>query len=247
MKKCAFLTVMALVFGLSAAEPRCAWRGFMLDEARHFFGKEVVKSYLDRMARLKLNVFHWHLADDQGWRIDLPGMPELVKYGAVRPSSPTPGMNDDSDGKPYGPFFYTVDDLKEVVAYAGRLGIRVVPEIEIPGHVRAFLAAHPEFACRPDAFPRTAWNHWGITEDVICAGNDEALAFYERVLDKVMEIFPGEFIHIGGDECPRTRWKACPKCQARMKASGFWWPASPPGRRLRAIRRRCPISWRCRC
>ena len=222
LRKLSFaLAAVSVSLGLSAAEPKFAWRGFMLDEARHFFGKEVVKSYLDRMAALKLNVFHWHLADDQGWRLDLPGMPELVKYGAARPSSPTPGMNDDSDNTPYGPFFYTVDDVKEVLAHADKLGIRVVPEIEIPGHMRAFLAAHPEFACRPDAFPRTAWCHWGITEDVICAGNDAALAFYERVLDEVMKIFPGEFIHIGGDECPKTRWKACPKCQARMKAEGL--------------------------
>ena len=133
------------IFILSAsAAPRFAWRGFMLDEARHFFGKETVKAYLDRMAELKLNVFHWHLTDDQGWRIDIPGMPELVKYGAVRPSSPTPGNDCDTDDTPYGPFFYTVGDIREVIAHASARGITIVPEIDFPGHTRALLAAHPE-------------------------------------------------------------------------------------------------------
>jgi len=193
--------------------PAYAWRGFHLDEARHFFGKETVKDYLDHLHRLRLNVLHWHLTDDQGWRLDVPGFPELVKYGAVRSST-------DGDGKTYGPFFYTAADVKEIVAYASARGIRVVPEIEIPGHVRALLAAHPEFSCTGD-LKREAWTEWGICEDVLCAGNETAVAYYERVLDAVMAMFPSEFIHIGGDECPKKRWKACPKCQARMKALGL--------------------------
>ena len=206
-----------------AAPLRYGWRGFMLDECRHFFGKDVVKKYLDRMAALNLNVFHWHLTEDQAWRLDIPGMPELVKYGAARSSTPTPGKNEDSDGKPYGPFFYTADDVREIVDYAAARGIRVVPEIELPGHARALLAAHPEFACEGvgEKLVREPWTHFGICTDVLCAGNDEALKFYERVFDEVMKMFPGEFIHIGGDECPKDNWKKCPKCQARIKALGL--------------------------
>ena len=197
-------------------------RGFMLDEARHFFGKETVKAYLDRMAQLGYNSFHWHLTDDQGWRIDLPGMPELVRFGATRPHSPLPGGADDSsDGIPYGPFFYSVADLKEVVSHAAALGIRVVPEIDLPGHVRALLAAHPEFSCVGESLPREPWCCYGVCSEVLCAGNDEALAFCKGILDAVMEIFPSEFIHVGGDECPKARWKACPKCQARLKREGL--------------------------
>ena len=200
---------------------RFAWRGLMLDEARHFFGKETVKAYLDRMAELKLNVFHWHLTDDQGWRIDIPGMPELVKYGAVRPSSPTPGNDTDTDDTPYGPFFYTVEDIREVIAHASARGITVVPEIDFPGHTRALLAAHPEFACESANLNRVPWCNYGVCNDVICAGNEEALCAYERILDAVIAIFPGAYVHIGGDECPKVRWKACPKCQARIKAEGL--------------------------
>ena len=195
--------------------------GFMLDEGRHFFGKETVKAYLDRMARLGYNTFHWHLTDDQGWRLDLPGMPELVRYGAVRPHSPLPGGSDDaSDNTPYGPFFYSVPALKEVVAYAAERSIRGVPEIDLPGHVRALLAAHPEFSCAGESLPREPWCRYGVCEEVLCAGNDEALAFCKRILDAVLDIFPSEFIHVGGDECPKVRWKACPKCQARLRKEG---------------------------
>lgn len=140
--------------------PRYSWRGFMLDEARHFFGKEKVKELLDLMAERKMNVFHWHLTDDQGWRVDLPGLPELVRYGAVRSCSPKRGQEVERDGTPYGPFFYSADDVREVVAYAAARGIDVVPELDVPGHCRALLAAHPEFACVPREElrdPRTTW------------------------------------------------------------------------------------------
>ena len=171
---CASL-VLALSF--SAGAESYAWRGFHFDEARHFFGKETVKDYLDHMHRLGLNRFHWHLADDQGWRLDVPGFPELVKYGAARASTPLPGDEQKSDGKPYGPFFYTPEDISEIVLYAAERGIEIVPEIEIPGHCRALLAAHPEFSCAGD-LKREPWNVWGVCEDVICAGNEEALAYY---------------------------------------------------------------------
>ena len=145
---------------------RCAWRGLLLDEARHFFGKDAVKALLERMAEHGLNVFHWHLTDDQGWRLDLPGMPELVRFGAMRASSPRPGEDASSDGVPYGPFFYTARDIREIVGFAGALGIRVVPEIDLPGHVRALLAAHPELACEGAEFPREPLCTWGVCEDV---------------------------------------------------------------------------------
>lgn len=214
---------MGSALAASAEGGAYAWRGFHFDEARHFFGKETVKDYLGLLGRLRFNVFHWHLTDDQGWRLDVPGFPELVKYGAVRSSTPLPDDGNDKsvgDGRKYGPFFYTPEDVKEIVAFASVRGIRVVPEIEIPGHMRAFLAAHPEFSCKGDLAPE-AWTEWGVCEDVICAGNEEAVAYYERVLDAVMQMFPSEFVHIGGDECPKTRWKSCAKCQARMKALGL--------------------------
>ena len=211
--------------------PRYPWRGVHLDECRHFFGKEVVKGILDKMATYKLNRFHWHLTEDQGWRIDVPGYPELVKYGAVRPESPKPGFHVSKPGKgnrdkmdhtPYGPFFYTEADLREIVAYAAERHIQVVPEIELPGHVYAALAAYPEFACKPENLrrrqPRTVW---GIEPDVLCIGNDKAVKFMEDVLDYVCKVFPGNVIHIGGDECPSVRWKDCPKCKARMAANGI--------------------------
>ena len=213
--------------------PRYAWRGVLLDEARHFFGKEIVKRLIGLMAQHKLNVLHWHLTDDQGWRIDIPGHPELVRYGAVRPRSvafgtharwlpPGQKIEFDYNTEAYGPYYYTVGDVKEVLAFARRHHVKVVPEIELPGHVRAFLAAHPECSCRGKDLPREPRCGWSIEEDVLCVGNDEPVRIFEEILDRVCEMFPDSpFIHIGGDECPRTRWKACAKCQARIKAEGL--------------------------
>ena len=211
--------------------PRYQWRGFHLDECRHFFGKEVVKEIFDLMARYKLNRFHWHLTEDQGWRIDVPGYPELVKYGAVRPASVKHGKKavkgnkadaDKFNGVKYGPYFYTEADLREIVAYAKERHIQIVPEIELPGHVYAALAAYPQYACYPEnlaaRIPRLVW---GIEKDVLCLGNDEAIKFMENILDYVCKIFPDDVIHIGGDECPQVRWQTCPKCQARIKAEGL--------------------------
>ena len=200
--------------------PAYRWRGVMLDEGRHFFGKTAVKDILARMSALKMNVFHWHLTEDQGWRLDIPGMPELVKYGAVRPHSWKTYTEKEPDGKPYGPFLYTPDDVREIVEYAKGMKIRVIPEIELPGHARALLAAHPEFSCTGE-HPRHPWTETGVTEEVLCAGNDEAIRYLERVFDRVVEMFPDEVVHIGGDECPKAHWKACPKCQARMKKLGL--------------------------
>ena len=203
--------------------PRFAWRGVMFDDCRHFFGKEAVKRTLDAMAAHKMNVFHWHLTEDQAWRLVVPKFPELVTYGAVRSQSEYPdglGKNRALDGTPYGPYYYTEADIKEVLAYAKARHIRVVPEIELPGHAVAAIAAYPNLCCRGQLVPREPWPKWGISDDIFCAGNDDAIRFLEQVLDYVVSIFPDEVVHIGGDEAPKARWNACPKCQARMKAVG---------------------------
>ena len=217
--------------------PAFRWRGFMLDEGRHFFGKEVVRRLLDAMAMHKLNVLHWHLTEDQGWRLDVPGLPELAKYGSVRPSSPRRGallkrlperyrFAIDQNTEPYGPYFYTRADLKEIVDYAAARHITVVPEVDLPGHTLSALAAYPNLACVPtNIVPRAAGTVWGIYPDVLCLGNDETVRFIEKVLDYVCEVFPSKVIHIGGDECPSVRWEKCPKCRARMAAEGL----SKPG------------------
>ena len=202
--------------------PEYPWRGVMLDEGRHFFGKEAVLRLLEQMALLKLNVFHWHLTEDQGWRIELPGFPELIEWGATRPSSPIRPTQNTPDGIPYGPCFYTADEIREIVDFAARLHIRVVPEIEFPGHIRALLAARPDFLCHGFTLDeRAPWPSYDICKDVLCVGNDEAIRYLEAIFDEVLALFPGDVIHIGGDEAPVDHWKDCPLCQARMKAEGL--------------------------
>ena len=207
--------------------PQYPWRGVHLDEARHFFGKAEVLRLLDQMAYHKMNVFHWHLTDDQGWRLQLEGFPELIEWGARRPTFFRYRSPGEQDGKPYGPFFYTKEDVKEILLAAEARHIRVIPEIELPGHCAALMAAHPEFCCLGKLERRVPFDRIGITKDVLCVGNDEAIRFYERIFDEVCKLFPGEYIHIGGDECPTDRWKECPKCQARLKSIG--------GREIREI------------
>ena len=202
--------------------PAYPWRAMSLDVSRHFFGKETVKRLLDVMAEYKYNVFHWHLVDDQGWRLEIKRYPKLVEYGAVRPESPSRGNYLKPNGEKYGPFYYTQDDVREILAYAKERHITVMPEIELPGHSRAALAAYPELSCVGAALqPRTPWTVWGISEEVYCAGNDAAIKFLEDVLDEVCGLFDSPVVHIGGDECPRVRWQECPKCQARVKAEGL--------------------------
>ena len=208
--------------------PAYKWRGIHFDDCRHFFGKQTLKKTLDVMARYKLNRLHWHLTDDQGWRLDIPGYPDLVKYAAVRSSSPRHGEHPHfsqpkdrqlaaSDGVRYGPFYYTEEDVREIVAYADERHIQIVPEIELPGHFQAVFAAYPEFACCPENVQeRDPLCVWGISNEVMCLGNDGAVKFMENVLDYVCRVFPGNVVHIGGDECPQMRWKTCPKCQARI-------------------------------
>ena len=205
--------------------PLYRWRGIHWDDGRHFFGKKAVLKQLELMARYKLNKFHWHLTEDQGWRIQIDKYPELTTWGATRDASPKRGTYNVPDGKKYGPFFYTKADIREILKRAAELHIDVMPEIEIPGHTRSIIAAYPELGC--PAFPlekRTCWTEWGICEDVICAGNDKVLQFYYDVLDEVCELFPYAVINMGGDECPDRNWAKCPKCQARMKELGFTKP-----------------------
>ena len=205
--------------------PAFGYRGFHLDEARHFFGKAEVKKLIEEMSRLKLNRFHWHLTDDQGWRIELKKYPELVQYGATRPQSPVKGplWQRKKDGVPYGPYFYTEEEIREIVAYAAARHVVIVPEIDLPGHCQGLLAGYPWMLCEGGRLkPRAARDNWWLAGiRTLCIGNDEALAQVEGILEEVMKLFPGEYIHFGGDECPTHYWEKCPKCRARMQAEGL--------------------------
>ena len=216
-----------------ADAPAFPWRGWLLDVCRHWFPKEDVLAFLDVMTLHKMNVFHWHLTEDQAWRLPVDGYPELTEFGAARPYSPdlaearwrkVRGWVGDAGTPAYGPYAYTRQDVAEILAYAKARHIRVVPEIDMPGHMRAFLAAYPDLGCCADALAtnRVPRATWGVETDVLCLGNDRAVAVALDVLDKVCDMFPdSDVIHIGGDECPTTRWESCPKCLARMKAEGL--------------------------
>jgi alpha-L-fucosidase len=200
--------------------PRFQWRGLMLDVGRYYMPVEFIKEFIDLLAMHKLNTFHWHLTEDQGWRIEIKKYPKLSTVAATRAESPVYGDRNKGDGTPYGPFFYTQDEIREIVAYAAERHVTVVPEIELPGHSLAALAAYPELGCTGGPYqPRT---RWGVEDDVYCAGSEKVFAFLEDVLTEVLELFPSEFIHIGADECPKARWKTCPKCQARIKDEGLY-------------------------
>jgi hexosaminidase len=199
--------------------PRFRWRGLLLDPARHFIPLEFVKKFVDVMAMHKLNHLQIHLTDDQGWRIEIKKHPRLSSIGSLRKESPRHGNRKQGDGTPYGPFYYSQEQIRDLVAYARKRHVTLVPEIEIPGHFLAAIAAYPELSCRGQ--PVEVRTRWGIEPDILCPGNDKAVAFAQDVLAEVCELFPGRFIHIGGDEAPRQRWKACPKCQARIKAAGL--------------------------
>ncbi len=197
-------------------QPHYRWRGMLLDCGRHFMPKEFVKRYIDLLAYHKMNVLHWHLTEDQGWRIEIKKYPKLTEIGAWRDA--TRDSEQPRDGQRYGGF-YTQDDVREIVAYAASRHITIVPEIEMPGHSVAALAAYPELSCTGE--PLEVMTQWGIHRDVYCAGNEQVFEFLEDVLTEVMELFPSEYIHVGGDESPKDRWKTCPKCQARIKAEGL--------------------------
>lgn len=199
--------------------PKFAWRGMHLDVCRHFFTVEEVKQYIDYLAMYKLNTFHWHLTDDQGWRIEIKKYPKLTQIGSKRKESMIGAYVDDTyDGKPYGPYFYTQEQIKDVVKYAQERHITVVPEIEMPGHALAALSAYPELACNKGPFE--AATKWGVFDDVFCP-KDETFTFLENVLDEVIQLFPSQYIHIGGDECPKTRWKECAHCQDLIKKNNL--------------------------
>lgn len=195
--------------------PRFSWRGMHLDVSRHFFGVDFVKKYIDLLAMYKMNVFHWHLTDDQGWRIEIKKYPKLTQVGAWRNGSMIGHYNEQKwDTIRYGGF-YTQEEIKEVVEYAKQKHITIVPEIEMPGHAMAALSGYPQFSCTGGPFQ--VEKSWGVFDDVFCAGNDSTFIFLQNILDEVVDLFPGEYIHIGGDECPKTRWKECEKCQNRIK------------------------------
>ncbi len=202
-------------------QPRFPYRGLHLDVGRHFFPKDFIIRYLDLMALYKYNTFHWHLTEDQGWRIEIKKYPRLTKVGAWRKETLVGhwGQKPEKyDGKRYGGY-YTQEDIREVVAHAKKLYITVIPEIEMPGHSLAALASYPYLGCTGG--PYEVATHWGVFKDIYCAGNDSTFKFLEDVLTEVMDLFPSKYIHIGGDETPKDRWKKCPKDQARIKAEGL--------------------------
>ena len=198
--------------------PRFAYRGLHLDCSRHMFSVQEICSLLDLMEMHKLNRFHWHLTDDQGWRIEIKSHPRLTEVGAWRNGTMVGKDFDSNDGVRYGGY-YTQEELRQVVAYAAARGITVIPEIDLPGHTQAVVAAYPELGCNGGPFD--VLGKWGVSEDVICAGNDKVFEVLEDVFTELLDIFPSEYIHIGGDECPKSSWKQCPKCQARIKALGL--------------------------
>ena len=198
--------------------PRFAYRGMMLDVCRHFFSLDSVKRYIDILALHNINRFHWHLTDDQGWRIEIKKYPQLTQIGSQRKETVIGRNSGKYDGIPYGGY-YTQEEAREIVAYAKDRYITVIPEFEMPGHMQGVLAAFPELGCTGG--PYDVWTQWGVSEDVICAGNDKSLELIKDVLAELIEIFPSEYIHVGGDECPKTRWEKCPKCQAKIRQLGL--------------------------
>lgn len=199
-------------------QPRFGYRGMMLDVGRHFFSMDEIKTYIDMMALHNINRFHWHLSEDQGWRIEIKKYPKLTEIGSMRKETVIGHNSGKYDGKPYGGF-YTQEQAKEIVAYAAERYITVIPEIDLPGHMQAALAAYPELGCTGG--PYEVWTQWGVSDNVLCAGNDQTIQFIRDVLAEIVEIFPSEYIHVGGDECPKVKWSTCPKCQARIKALGL--------------------------
>ncbi len=201
--------------------PRFPYRGQMLDVSRHFFPTSFIKQYIDWLAFHKFNYFHWHLTDDQGWRVEIKQYSKLQEVGAFRKETLVGHYADQPqkfDGLRYGGF-YTQEEIKDIVQYAAERFVTVIPEIEMPGHALAALAAYPELGCTGG--PYEVGKVWGVHEDVFCAGKEETFQFLQAVLDEVITLFPSPYIHIGGDECPKDRWKKCPNCQKRMKKEGL--------------------------
>lgn len=207
-------------------KPRFSYRSFMMDEARHFFGMDIIKEMLDMMALLKLNRFHWHLTDDQGWRVEIKKYPLLTKKGTVRKSSTVAWKENTQrktpvrDNTPYGEgCFYTQEQLKEIVSYAKERYIEICPEIDMPGHLVAAISCYPELSCFNEKIDVS--ENWGIMDTIGCCGKEPLYTFVKDVIKELSEVFPSEYFHIGGDEVPKTKWKKCPDCQAKIKELGL--------------------------
>lgn len=203
-------------------EPRFGYRGLLIDEARHFFGMETIKDVLDVMEIHKLNKLHWHITDDQGWRIEIKKYPLLTQVGSIRKETLVGHLRRSTvyDGTPYGEgMWYTQDQIREIVEYAAAKGIDIIPEIDLPGHMQAALTAYPYLGCTGG--PYEVWTKWGVSKDVLCIGKETTMEFILDVLSEVCDLFPSKFIHIGGDECPKVKWAECPHCQQKIKELGI--------------------------
>ncbi len=198
--------------------PRFRYRGVLIDCGRHFFPVEEIKRCLDVMSLYKVNRFHWHLTEDQGWRIEIKKYPRLTEIGSVRRETQVAHWRDSLDHQPYGGY-YTQEQIRDVVAYAAARGITVIPEIDLPGHMMSALAAYPGLGCTGGPYEVACT--WGVKPDVLCAGSEKTFGFLEDVLSEVLDLFPSEYINIGGDECPKVRWKECPRCQQRISDLGL--------------------------
>lgn len=226
-------------------KPAYQWRGFLLDTSRSFYSVAFIKKIIDISAFHKLNRFHWHLTDDQGWRLPVPEYPLLTEKGSKRWDCNVPVCDDSEENRKRK--FYTEAEIREIVSYAAERHITVVPEVELPGHASALLASYPQFGCTGG--PYRVESCWGIFPDVICAGNDDIFKLYGCIFDTLCRLFPGRWIHIGGDECVTDRWEHCPKCQARIKQQGLDSPAQLQSwitsRMAQMVldRGRIPIGW----
>ena len=197
--------------------PRFAYRGAHLDCARHFFPVDSVKLYIDMLALHNINHFHWHLTDDQGWRMEIKSRPRLAEIGSVR-SGTIIGTSEKYDSIPYGGCF-TQTEMRDIVAYAADRHITVIPEIDLPGHMAAALASYPSLGCTGG--PYEVMCRWGVSDDILCAGNEDVYVFLDEVLDEVTDIFPSEYVHIGGDEVPHGKWEKCSACQSKIHVLGL--------------------------
>ena len=203
-------------------KPRFGYRGLHMDVSRHFFTVDEVKKYIDIMEVHKLNTLHWHLTDDQGWRLEIKKYPLLTEVGSIRKKTLIGHAhgNNEFDNVRYGEgCYYTQEQVKEILEYAAAKGITIIPEIDLPGHMLAALAAYPELGCTGG--PYDVWGMWGISDEVLCVGKEHTMKFLEDVLSEVCELFPAEYVHIGGDECPKVRWEKCPHCQAKIAELGL--------------------------
>lgn len=208
----------AIPAGIVNDYPRFDYRGFMVDVGRHYFPVSYLKQIIDMLALHNINYFHWHLTEDQGWRIEIKKYPKLTEIGSTRPRTLMDWSTREYDETPHSGF-YTQEEAKEIVKYAADRFITVIPEVDLPGHMMAALASYPELGCTGGPYEIPC--EWGVFPDVLCGGNAKALEFAKDVLNEIMDIFPSPYIHIGGDECPKVRWKECPKCQAKIHELGL--------------------------